>query len=468
MTRADAAAAARASSQGTAWPAWPWLALLIAFGVLWRVALLADYPPQLVPDTGTYLQAARDLISGDFTLGQGRRTPGYPLLIVLVGESPRALVLAQMTLGLAISALLFWIALRLTRRPAIAFAAGLSYHLNLQQLFQETALMTETLATLGVAATLGLWMLVAHRLRNGRDARASSLLLGALAAFAILVRPQFIFFVALLPLLLLLDAPGGLRRPGRRALVAAALVFAAASAPILGWCGVMAAKVGTFTLSSQSGFGMVNHAIDFIEFAPERYAPARDVLLQTRERRIAEAGHSRNTIWYAWPEIRRVTGWTLPQASRELQSMCMQMFAAHPLRYAFSVATAWRDFWTVPIPWDPALIAPPALGTALQAVWWVEHKALRLANLAFVLTVLAVVAWPRARRALGWDFALTAIAATVLLSSLVQALFDQGASSRYAIPTQALVVLVLLVAWHRARTRRLSMPAGAAAARARA
>jgi uncharacterized membrane protein len=75
----------------------------------------------------------------------------------------------------------------------------------------------------------------------------------------------------------------------------------------------------------------------------------------------------------------------------------------------------------------------------------VQHKLLRLANLAFVLVVAAVCVWPAFRRRVQWDVALSAIAATVLMSSLIQALADQGASSRYHLPTQSLVVLVLLV-----------------------
>jgi len=68
--------------------------------------------------------------------------------------------------------------------------------------------------------------------------------------------------------------------------------------------------------------------------------------------------------------------------------------------------------------------------------------------------VVAVAVSVRVRRTVQWDAGLTAIAATVLLSSIVQALFDQGASSRYAIPTQALVVLVLMVSAARARQGR--------------
>ena len=70
-------------------------------------------------------------MAGDLSLSQGRRTPGYPLVIVLAGESPHAIFVAHMAIGVVIPILLFYIALLLSGRPAIAFVAGASYSVNL-------------------------------------------------------------------------------------------------------------------------------------------------------------------------------------------------------------------------------------------------------------------------------------------------------------------------------------------------
>lgn len=432
---------------------WPWAIALAVACIALRLVLLQGYGPMSYPDTGTYMQAAADLLSGDYSTGQARRPPGYPLLIALVGPSPAALVYAQMALGVATSLLLFAITLRLTQRPGLAFGIGLAHSLNLQQLFQEATLLTETLSAFATIATLALFVFVLRPLKHGRSGKAlvaALAALGVLAAFALLVRPQFVFLVGLLPALVLL-AVSGWRWPSARSAGLAFAVAAPAVAVVLAWCALVNVKVGHFTLSTQSGFGMVNHVIDYIELAPDRYAPVREVLLKTREARVAEAGHSRNTIWYAWPEIQRVTGWSLPEASRQLQRMCQEMFIAYPGRYAVSVASAWVDFWTVPIFWEPEKIQPPVMAGVLDGIWWVEHKLLRLANLAFVLLVGAAALLPQVRRALRWDLAMTAMAATILLSSLIQALADQGASSRYALPTQSVAVLMLFVALARWR-----------------
>lgn len=423
---------------------WPWLLALILVGLTLRAALLNAHAPQWAPDTGTYVAAAHDLLAGDFKQSEGRRTPGYPLFIAAVGEDPRQIALAQMALGIGTSLLLFAIGLHMTGRPAVAFVAGLSYHLNLQQLFLEASILTEALTTFFVAATVAALLATMRRLRQGSQALGPALLAGACGAAAIMVRPQFIFLALLLPVLLGYAA-SGLRWPSGRALGHALLVALPIVLAVLGWSKVVQAKTGYFTMSTQSGFGLVNHSVEFIELAPERYAVVRDILLKHRAERIAAAGHPGNTIWYALPEIRQATGWSLPEASRQMQQMSTQMFAEHPLRYAQSMFRPWLEFWTVPIIWAPERIRPLWLAAPLEAIWWVQHKLLRLGNLAFVLLVATVLVSRRVRDAVRWDLDATAISALILASSLLQAMADRGAGSRYAMTVQALVVLLLIV-----------------------
>lgn len=436
---------------------WPWrfaLALLLV-GAALRVALLGGYPATAYPDTSTYVTAARDLVSGDYAQGQGRRTPGYPLLIAAVGEVPERIATAQMALGLLTSLLVFQIAWAMTRRPWLAFAVGLIYQVNLQQLFVEKALLTELLSTASVMIVTCALLPTLSRMQRGGHALGMALVVGVLAGAAILVRPQFIFLLLLLPALTI-TAVSPWRRPSARGLGYAALVTLPAVVLVLAWATVLYNKTGYFTLSTQPGFGMANHSVEFVEHAPERYAVLRDILLKYRAQQIAATGHAGNSAWAAWPEIHRVTGWTLPEASRELQRMSLQLFIENPLPYGMSVARAWRDFWTVPILWEPDRIQPRWLGQVLPAVWWLEHKLLRVANLAFVVLTVVVLVSRRTRLAVQWDLQATAIAALVLSSALLQALVEQGSASRYSMTTQSLVVLLLVVcvARWRDKTRR--------------
>jgi hypothetical protein len=281
------------------------------------------------------------------------------------------------------------------------------------------------------------------------------LLLGFLGGVATLTRPQFVFLPLLLPALVALASKRYVLGT-RLALTNSMLIAVPGLLIILVWCAWVYAQTGYFTLSTQSGLGLTNHSIGFVELAPERYAGVRDVLLKHREAKIATKGHSRDTIWDAMPELKQVTGLSLPQISSEVQRMSLELFTRHPLRYGVSVGKGWIGFWLVPNPWEPDRLRPGWLGPVLEALWWLEHKVLRLVNAIFVLFLLAVAAGAPARRAAGWDLDMTAISAVIIASSMIQALAEYGANSRYGVPTQALVVLVVLVALHRYCISRLA------------
>ena len=99
--------------------------------------------------------------------------------------------------------------------------------------------------------------------------------------------------------------------------------------------------------------------------------------------------------------------------------------------------------------WQPERLSPAGWRAPLEMLWWLEHKLLRLVNVAFLLLVAAVLIWRHARRQLRWDLDATAISALILASSALQAVADRGAGSRYGMTTQALVVLVVLRALSR-------------------
>src|SRR5690242_14372875 len=117
-----------------------WMVAVIASGIIIRLALWLCYEPSQWPDTGTYLTAAQDLINGNLIGSEGRRTPGYPLLIALAGSKPSQIMFMQLIGGVVTSLLLFYMALIMTGRAAFAYAAAMTYNLNLQQLFLEGAL----------------------------------------------------------------------------------------------------------------------------------------------------------------------------------------------------------------------------------------------------------------------------------------------------------------------------------------
>jgi hypothetical protein len=79
----------------------------------------------------------------------------------------------------------------MTGRPGLAFAAGLTYDINLQQLYIEAALLTEPLTTFFVSSIcLGADSKM-RRLEARRQCHRLALLTAAAPPSAIMMRPQF-------------------------------------------------------------------------------------------------------------------------------------------------------------------------------------------------------------------------------------------------------------------------------------
>lgn len=247
-------------------------------------------------------------------------------------------------------------------------------------------------------------------------------------------------------------------------LAAGAVVAAPMVLIVGGWVLWIQAHFGYLSMSTQTGFALANHSVGFIEFAPERYAPIRDIMLKYRAARLAAGKHPSNTIFDALPELQRTMGMTLPEVGREVQLMSTQTFQQQPLRYAGSVGMAWASFWAVDNYWVPQKISPRWLVRPLEALWWVEHKLLRASNLVFVLLGAASLIFTTARRRLRWGVDLTVASLVVILSSLVQALAEYGGNPRYGVTVQPLVVLIVMTLLWQLRTRPKPAPVLASSA----
>src|SRR6266540_2883987 len=178
-----------------------WLILLLILGSALRLGFWFIGEPTAFPDTGTYIEVAKQLVSGDLSNYQGRRTPGYPLLLILAQLSPHAVWIIQMLAGLAISVCLFYTAYQLTGKPGCAFFVGLTYDLNLGQLFFEANLIPETATTFFVTGTAVLLALIHRRFKDKNAPIWLLIVAGMFAGCAAMARPQFVFLPILLAVL---------------------------------------------------------------------------------------------------------------------------------------------------------------------------------------------------------------------------------------------------------------------------
>jgi hypothetical protein len=252
----------------------------------------------------------------------------------------------QLGLGLAISLLLFWMTLRMTRSVGLGLAVGLAYDLIPGQLFFEANLLAETLTTF----TLVLSMAVLAELQLARREAAGVLwavLLGIVSSLPGLVRPVYFY----LPVWLLPFVWGNLA-DGTRRRIARLAAFVPGPALLLGgWLWFIYSSYGMISPTVVTGFGLIQHTGSYFEYLPDSAAPIRDTYVHLRDERIAERGDQSNTIWMR-SGLSRVSGLVSTISPRDPTSVA----AVDPGAswwYAASVAEGWMDFWKAPVWWSP-------------------------------------------------------------------------------------------------------------------
>lgn len=443
-----------------------WGIAVAAFGLLERWVLWSVYQPVSYGDTAPYLRLANDLLTRGLSGYDGTRVPGYPLFVLALGMDAERIWLAQMGLGWGISLLLFWMGWRTTGSARLGALLAAIYDLTPGLFFFEANLISETLSTLTVVASLALF-LAFTRASNESARLGLSAALAVVSAIAGLVRPLFYVLPAwLLPFVVL--AP---RSPGREGVaerggpagsrtgwarpVARGVVFALPPLLLLGgWVGWVYDTYGMLSPDTKAGFYLVQHTGQFFEYLPDEDALIRDTYLRYREAQIAERGDQTNAIYAAIPELTSVTGMSIFDLSRELQRLSFRLIRQHPGLYLRSVVQGWVDFWRAPVYWMPELLDVPIGRRALEAVALAGRLLCVGANAVFLgMCGLAVVS-PSARRRIGVDAIALACGGLVLISSVAQTLVEHGDNPRFLVPLQMVVFTVVLraiVSWRAGR-----------------
>ena len=406
-------------------------AIIFAVWLVTRAALACVYSPETAPDSGTYLELARQIGQLDFSDYIGQRTPGYPLLLMAVGSRFTMIWFLQACLSMAASLLLFCTVRGNGGAWGLAIGVALAYLLLFNTLFYEAAVITETLSAFLLVLTSYLFLRAVQR---GVTLR-SSVGIGLVVAALVLTRPQYIFMVPLLGLLLCCAR-------GRQRITQAVIFLVVASLPIGGWMAFNKQHIGHFSLTSLLGYNLSNHTGAFMEKAADEHALFRDIYLKYRDRKMQQSGSHPMTIFSAKQELRQASGLGEVELSARFQRISVELIARYPELYLWSVAKAWASFWAVPRSEQQEVLNSPAVKRWLDGIGKVEHVLLRLLNVVFLLSSLLMLFCAlRLRRSGLGEFVAPAFMATVVLAtSVVQALAEYGENPRYFIPSQPLVI----------------------------
>ena len=119
-----------------------------------------------------------------------------------------------------------------------------------------------------------------------------------------------------------------------------------------GWLTFMHKNFGEWSLTTMTGYHLVQHTGNFFEYVPDEYASLRDTYIKYRDAHIAEFGTQTNAIWDAIPEMSQVSGYSFYALSRVLTRISIQLILKHPFLYIKNALSGWWMFWRVPVYWS--------------------------------------------------------------------------------------------------------------------
>jgi len=410
----------------------PWLILVLGLGVALRLWVVLTTATHVYPDSPAYVALAHWLARLDLSADNGARTPFYPLFLLALRYDPDRARLAQMLLGLAITAALFWILWTLTHRRLAAVLGSALYGLSLTQIKYESGLLTETPTTfllVMLAATLT-WLWVDRT----RHLATKITVAGLCAGLVPLARPVYAFIPVFVLAAALLWVP---RSPRRWALLAVLVVIA--FAPMLAWSSFNYARFGAFELTTMAGFDLTNKTGTYIQDAPSEYAAIRDIYVTALK---ANGGNHKDLIWHVVEPMTAATGQSYPELSRTMLRMNTGLILSHQKEYWANVAVVFAQFWKVD---SYEEILPPLAGVT-RASWFAYKWFGRLLNLVFLILAAFWVFRAIARRRWPRITPIVWMAAVALVAGMLCALVIDGSNSRFGMPTQPYVVCAVLVA----------------------
>jgi hypothetical protein len=230
-----------------------------------------------------------------------------------------------------------------------------------------------------------------------------------------------------------------------------ALVLAPTLVLALGWSMVNQHTVNYFGVTTTTGYNLSNHSGAFMEFAPPQYSEIARIYLRYRAWQIPRMGSQTMTIWYAESEIKRKTGLSTAELSKQLTRMSLEMFAEHPLLYLESVARSWIRFWGFGIYRYIGFFKDSAGSTVYALLIVFGSLQLGINVMFLVIAAYSITRWMRGQASFDFDLGVIAI---VLAASVVQAFMEYGENIRYLAPLVPLTIYsVVTFTWRAIASR---------------
>lgn len=417
----------------------PLLTIIIVCLAIRLICILVYRHITIFPDSEGYIGLAELLSNGSLDGYTGERSPGYPLLIAVMGNNLALIAALQMVLGIATALLFFKTVLRLNFPVKCALTVTLLLTTLLHVVFYETAILTESFTLFFV--TLIFYMLFGGFYERGFPVK-KMLLLGFALGYLTFIKPFYIFLPFIIYGLYVLKFFSLRTIINKRIVI---LIFPLIA--FLGWSYVNKINTGYFVSTTYYGINIAQNCVYFAEKAPAEYKQISDIYVKHREEAIATNKDVAMTIWFAYDELTEKTGLSFTELSYELAQFSKAAIAANPADYLKQVAlVSWRDFWKVDMYWNYGDFKIAPARKILLALWYVQCHMLLAVKILFVLLLPYHIFIFIRRRKVSPVFIISII---VLSTSILQAMATYGTNSRFSYPFEFFMVVAVLLTFEK-------------------
>lgn len=410
---------------------------LFVIGLVYRLVVFIGFYTHITifSDSTGYLELSNLISSIDLEGYNGKRSPGYPLLISLAFGNLYILVLYQFILGSITT--LFWYKtlLNLDFGKKASFLISLFLMSFIHILFYETAVLVETLTLFLIS---GIVLIISSGYLKYSSFKWD-VILGLLMGFLVLVKP----FYAYLPFLIygiFLFKNFSLKNILNKKLI----LFLFPLLVYFGWSYVNKLNTGHFVSTTFFGLNTAQNCVYFAEKGPEKYNWIIEPYVEYRELSIKEDKTVAMSIWYAYNQG-AFDKYNLEFAdfSRELGEFAKLTIQANPVDYLKQVVfKSWIDFWKPAIYWNYDSFNFNVANKIFLLIWYFQKTLLYLFAILFIIiSPYLLLKWVIKKESSFIGF----LTLFVLVPSVLQAITTYGTNSRFSFPFEFIMFLVLLL-----------------------
>ena len=411
------------------------IATIIAFCFISRLIIVLLYQNiTIFPDSSGYIELAERLTDFNLEGYLGTRSPGYPILLALSGNSLIIAITVQFVLGI-VNAIYQYRTLQLLNfTTKVSLITTLVFNCLLHVIFYETNILTESFTLFFV--TLIFYFIIKglyteHKLKN-------SIILSLLIGFLILIKPFYIFLPFLIYGFYTLKNFSFSKIINIRLIL---FIFPLLS--FLGWSYVNKVNTGYFVSTTYWGINIAQNCVYFAEKCPEEYKEIGDTYADYREKIIAADKDVAMTIWFARPELMGMTKLSyLPDFSAKLSEYSKATIKKNPIDYSKQVFVSWRDFWDTAIYWNYKSFKVAHTNQALYLLWLAQSFLLYLIKLIFLVLIPYHIVLFFRKKEINPAIIITTV---IFAASILQAMATYGTNSRFSYPFEFLMIIVVLL-----------------------